>query len=80
MKNLLIEHVSLLPDVAMKVDLVVSQSKMEASVDSRSKVFAEIKDRYNNLVYTDSSSSVSLEVEDIYKKIITPLSTTENIV
>jgi hypothetical protein len=55
----------------MKIDLVLSQNKIEASVDSSSTLKIELKDRYNNVVFNDNSTLTSLEILDQYKHIIT---------
>ncbi len=58
------------PDKPMKIDLSLSKTKMEASMDEYSLLKAELIDRYWNLVFNDNSTTFDLEIEDKYKWII----------
>jgi hypothetical protein len=52
------------------MDLVLSQNEMEASPDSFSTLNIELKDRYNNLVFDNSSITTTIEILDDYDTII----------
>jgi hypothetical protein len=54
----------------MSIELVPSKNKMEASKDVESYIKVKLKDIYNNTVFTDSNSNISMEILDEYKKII----------
>jgi hypothetical protein len=54
----------------MKIDLVLNQSKLEASLDALSKLNVELKDRYNNVVFNDNTTKTSIEILDQYSHII----------
>jgi len=60
-----------LPDVAMKIDLVLSKSKIEANITDYSNVSVELKDRFNNLVYTDNTTQANLEILSQYSHVLT---------
>jgi len=55
----------------MKVDLVLSKNKMEASLNASSYLSVELKDRYNNVVFNDNTTKTSLEILDQYSNVIT---------
>jgi len=63
--------IDILPEEAMKIDIVLSKSKLEANTKDYSNVTVELKDRYNNLVFTDSKTKVDLEILPIYTHLIT---------
>lgn len=52
------------PEEAIKVDLNLSRDKIEASPEDSSILEAILKDRYDNVVYTDSSTRISLELHE----------------
>lgn len=52
------------PEAAIKVDLNLSRDKIEASPDDSSILEAVLKDRYDNIVYTDSLTQISLELHE----------------
>jgi hypothetical protein len=54
----------------LKIGLTLSKSKMEATPTSTAILYAEIKDRYNNLVWTDNQTQLDLEILDRYSNII----------
>jgi hypothetical protein len=56
----------------MKMDLILSKNKIEASELSSSVLQVELKDRYNNLVFNDNSTITSIEILDNYSNIISP--------
>ena len=66
------KNLTILPDVAMKLDLNLSQNKIEASPEAFSTLEIELKDRYNNLVFNDNSTVTSLEILNQYSNIIKP--------
>lgn len=63
--------ITILPEKAMKMDLVLSKSKLEADTKDYSNVSVELKDRYNNLVFTDSTTQVDMEILPQYTHLIT---------
>jgi len=54
----------------MKIDLVLSKNKLEASPNVSSKLNIELKDRYNNVVFNDNTTKTSIEILDQYSNII----------
>lgn len=70
LRNSIVEPITILPDRAIKIDLSLSNSKIEASESSTSNLSAELKDRYWNLVFNDNSTNLSLEILDDYKHVI----------
>jgi hypothetical protein len=60
-----------MPDSAIKVDLVLSKNKIEASLDADSTLSVELKDRYNNVVFNDNTTKTYIEILDQYSNIIT---------
>jgi hypothetical protein len=54
----------------MSIELISSKNKLEASPLSENYIKVELKDIYNNIVFTDSSSNISMEILDEYKAII----------
>ncbi|MCH8518895.1 VCBS repeat-containing protein, partial [Candidatus Gracilibacteria bacterium] len=52
------------PEDPIKVDLNLSRDKIEASPDDSSVLEAVLKDRYNNVVYTDNTTQISLELHE----------------
>jgi hypothetical protein len=57
--------------VPLKTDLVLSKNKLEANGEEYSNVQVELRDRYNNLVFNDSSTKINLEILPKYTHIIT---------
>ena len=53
------------------MDLYMSADNIEADGQSTSTVRVELKDRYWNLVFTDSSTQAELEILEEYERIIT---------
>jgi predicted RNA-binding protein (virulence factor B family) len=70
LKNSIVKPITIHPDTALKIDLSLSNSKLEARADSTSFLTAELKDRYGNLVFDDNSTSLALEIPADYKHII----------
>lgn len=64
------KQITILPGDPMKIDLVLNQSKLEASLDALSKLNVELKDRYNNVVFNDNTTKTSIEILDQYSHII----------
>lgn len=71
LKKIVQKNVTIYPDVAMKLDLNLTQNKIEASPTAVSSLNVELKDRYNNLVFNDNSTVTDLEILDQYANIIT---------
>jgi len=69
-----------LPEKAMKIDLVLSKNKLDASSNDYSTVNIELKDRYNNLVFTDNSTKVDIEILPEYTHILTFDKKTNNVI
>jgi hypothetical protein len=59
-----------LPDLPVKVDLTLSKSKIEADKNSTSNLYVELKDRYNNVVWNDNSTILTLEIPEKYRHVI----------
>lgn len=70
LKNSIFKEVSILPQKAMKVALTLSKSKIEAAPWSSSILTVELKDRFNNIVWNDSSTQLNLEILPEYQSII----------
>jgi hypothetical protein len=64
------KQITIFPEVAMKMDLVLSNNKIEASSDSVSNLSIELKDRYNNLVFNDDTTNTNIEILSNYSNII----------
>ncbi len=73
------DSITILPDDPIKMDLVVSNTRMEAKPDSVSNLSVELKDKYNNLVFTDSSTNTSLEILPEYSHVLTSSSNEEKV-
>jgi len=71
LNNIVKDNITILPDSPMKIDLVLSKNKMEASLDADSTLSVELKDRYNNVVFNDNSTRTYIEILDQYSNIIT---------
>jgi hypothetical protein len=54
----------------VKVDLTLSKSKIEADKNSTSNLYVELKDRYNNVVWNDNSTILTLEIPEKYRHVI----------
>jgi hypothetical protein len=59
-----------LPDVAIKIDLNLSSDKIEATSEESAILEAVLKDRYNNDVFTDSSTVLDIEIHEKSENII----------
>jgi len=64
------KEINIYPEDAIKLDLILSKNKIEANSESYSVLNVELKDRYNNLVFNDSSTNTELEILDQYSNII----------
>jgi hypothetical protein len=64
------KHIDILPEKPIKIDLSISNSRLEADEDALTYVKAELKDRYWNLVFNDNSTYARLEIKEEYSKII----------
>jgi len=58
------EQIDILPEIPIKINLALSKDKMEASPNDSSVLEATLKDRYNNDVFTDSSTNLSFTIAD----------------
>ena len=52
------------PEAPIKIDLNLSRNKIEASSEDSSILEAVLKDRYDNVVFTDSSTEISVELHE----------------
>jgi hypothetical protein len=52
------------------MDLILEKSKLEATSDSISNLYIELKDRYNNLVFNNNETNTNIEILEEYKYII----------
>jgi len=64
------KSVTILPEKAFWLSFVNTKTKLEADWDNESYINVELRDIYNNLVFTDSDSIISLELLDKYKTIL----------
>lgn len=64
------QAMSILPEVPIKVDLKLSRDRIEASRDDSSILQAILKDRYNNDVFTDNTTVLSIEIDENTRDII----------
>lgn len=69
-KDSLFKDISILPDLPIKVDILLSKSKIEASNNSSTTLFSELKDQYNNTVWNDNTTLLNLEINNKYSHII----------
>lgn len=74
------QTIDILPEKAMKIDLVLSKNKLDASSNDYSTVNIELKDRYNNLVFNDNSTKVDIEILPEYTHILTFDKKTNNVI
>lgn len=72
LKKIYTKYIDILPDAPIRIDLSLTRDKIEASENDYTYLKAELKDRYSNLVYSDNTTNLSLEVLDQYKSIIKP--------
>jgi hypothetical protein len=56
-------NVMVAPDLPIRVNLTLDRSMIEASPSGFTQLRAELKDRYENTVFTDNSSNISVKVE-----------------
>lgn len=70
-KDMIYKEIDIFPEVGLKLDFSLSQTKIEATPEASSVVYVEIKDRYNNIVWNDNSTQISLMVHPKYANIIT---------
>ncbi len=71
LNNIVSKNITIFPEAPIKMDLSLSNSKIEASSDAVSILDVELKDRYNNLVFNDNSTNTSIEILEKYANIIT---------
>ncbi len=50
------------PGLPIKIDLIIKNPQIEANAKSFSNVQARLKDRYDNLVFTDSTTKLNIEI------------------
>lgn len=58
------KNINILPEDPIKIDLHVSQAKIEASSEASTILEAVLKDRYNNDVFTDSTTQLQIEIAE----------------
>ncbi len=56
------KFISILPDDPMKIELVLDDNNMEAEEGNYTKLQAQLRDRYWNLVFTDSNTKLVLTI------------------
>ncbi len=64
------DYVAIMHAEPMSIELISSGNKLEASPDIQIYVEVELRDIYNNTVFSDNSSKIDLEILDEYKSII----------
>lgn len=73
-KNIEAQKIDILPEKPIRLDYSLSRTKIEAAETDSSTLKVEMKDRYNNIVFTDNSTQIALEILDRYTSVITPSS------
>lgn len=68
--KIFIKRITILPLKPLKVQIIPTNSKIEASKNSYTTLNIELKDIYWNTVFTDNSTKLNLEILDEYKNII----------
>ena len=56
------QTIDIFPDEAIKIDIFVSDDQIEASLDSTTVLEASITDRYNNILFNDNETVITLEI------------------
>lgn len=69
-RDSLYKEINILPDLPIKIDLWLSKSKIEADKNNNSNLYVDLKDKFNNIVWNDNSTSLTLEILEKYKHII----------
>ncbi len=69
-QGIMTKKINIFPDVPMKMDLSLSKAILEANGSDSVGVRVELKDRYGNLVFTDSTTKAILEIKNKYSQII----------
>ncbi len=64
---------SILPLSALKIEILPTKNKLEANPSSYTTLNIELKDAYNNVVWTDNSTKLNLEILPKYSSIVTAL-------
>lgn len=70
LSNIYESNIDILPWKAMKLDLALSNGKLEANWTSYSILDVELKDIYNNLVFTENSINTNIEILEKYENIV----------
>jgi hypothetical protein len=65
------EYIDILPEDPIRMDLSLSRDKIEASVDDSAFVYTTLRDRYDNEVFTDNETELSLEIDISSNSVIT---------
>lgn len=71
MNEIVKEYIDILPDVPIKLDLSLSRDKIEASSDDSTYLYAILKDRFGNEVFTDDTTQLDVEIPSESVNIIT---------
>ncbi len=69
-KKIFTQRFTILPLKPLKVQILPTKTKLEASKDSYTTLNIELRDVYGNVVFTDNTTSLDLEILDEYKKIL----------
>lgn len=78
-KDSVYKEINITPDVGLKISLTLSKPKMEANPASNATLYAEIKDRYNNVVWNDNQTVLDLEILNKYSQVITTNTSTKQV-
>lgn len=62
--------ITILPEIPIKLNLILSKNKLKASNDSKTLLRIELKDVFNNIVFNDNSTKVKFDISEKYKKVI----------
>ncbi len=64
------KNITLLPEEPVYIDIAASKTKMQASSQEVSLVEATLKDKYGNTVFNDNTTTISAQVHENSKNII----------
>lgn len=72
LKNVYTKYIDILPEKPIKMDLILSKDKIEATKTDYANLKVELKDRYGNLVYNDNSTDIEIELKEEYEVFVKP--------
>ncbi len=69
-EKILDSYATIFPAEAMNIELIADKHKLKADPNTQSYIKVELRDIYNNLVFVDNNSVITLEILDEFKDII----------